>query len=264
MNRTKISWADVTWNPVTGCRADCEYCYARSIARRFGNGGASAGMLHDINMVGDPPAIDTAAYKGSQYPYGFEPTLHRYRLGEPAAQRKPKTIFVCSMADLFGEWVPDSWLDAVFAACDAAPWHRYIFLTKRFERFRRLSLEHRLPERDNFLYGFTATTKREIKQACIVPRADFVCIEPLRDDSIQDLGAWLVDLNLKPIWKWVILGIETGGRKGRFVPGKQIIKNMTFACRSAGIPLYMKEGLESIAGSPLLQQKPSFFSKEET
>ena len=35
MNKTKIDWADSTWNPVTGCLHDCEYCYARGIAKRF-------------------------------------------------------------------------------------------------------------------------------------------------------------------------------------------------------------------------------------
>lgn len=36
MDKTKIEWADATWNPVTGCFHKCEYCYARRIARRFG------------------------------------------------------------------------------------------------------------------------------------------------------------------------------------------------------------------------------------
>ena len=35
-DKTKIDWADATWNPVTGCLHGCEYCYARGIARRFG------------------------------------------------------------------------------------------------------------------------------------------------------------------------------------------------------------------------------------
>lgn len=35
MNKTKIEWADSTWNPVTGCLHGCEYCYARRIANRF-------------------------------------------------------------------------------------------------------------------------------------------------------------------------------------------------------------------------------------
>ena len=32
--KTKIDWAEASWNPVTGCQHDCEYCYARRIAMR--------------------------------------------------------------------------------------------------------------------------------------------------------------------------------------------------------------------------------------
>lgn len=35
MLKTKIEWCDSTWNPVTGCRHECPYCYARRIAERF-------------------------------------------------------------------------------------------------------------------------------------------------------------------------------------------------------------------------------------
>lgn len=35
MDKTKIEWADSTWNPITGCHHKCPYCYARGIANRF-------------------------------------------------------------------------------------------------------------------------------------------------------------------------------------------------------------------------------------
>ena len=70
------------------------------------------------------------------YPFGFKPTFHRYRLNQPMRWTKPRDIFVCSMADLFGEWVPTEWISAVIEACKAAPQHRYLFLTKNpNERF---------------------------------------------------------------------------------------------------------------------------------
>ena len=34
--KTKIDWCDSTWNPVTGCLHECEYCYALRIAEQFG------------------------------------------------------------------------------------------------------------------------------------------------------------------------------------------------------------------------------------
>ena len=95
MQKTKIEWCDMTWNPVTGCKLGCPYCYAAKLARRFGK--------------------------------SFEPEFHSERLAQPAQIKKPQNIFVCSMADLFGEWVPDEWIKAVFDACAAAPQHRYLF-----------------------------------------------------------------------------------------------------------------------------------------
>ncbi|RHO54244.1 DUF5131 family protein [Ruminococcaceae bacterium AM07-15] len=40
MNKTKIDWATMSWNPVTGCRHGCPYCYARRTAHRFDAGRA--------------------------------------------------------------------------------------------------------------------------------------------------------------------------------------------------------------------------------
>jgi protein gp37 len=43
------------------------------------------------------------------------------------------------MADLFGEWVPDEWIKEVFRACEEAPQHRYLFLTKNPERLNQIA-----------------------------------------------------------------------------------------------------------------------------
>ena len=120
MEKTKIDWADSTWNPVTGCLHGCEYCYAKRIARRFGDKAAEGVTIRNqyIKLKDEP------------YPYGFDPTFHRYRLDRPKIWTKARNIFVCSMADLFGEWVPDEWINTVFAACLEAPQHNYLFLTK--------------------------------------------------------------------------------------------------------------------------------------
>jgi len=109
VNKTAIEWCDYTWNPVTGCKHGCPYCYARKIADRF---------------------------KGSKaWPQGFEPMYHPERLGDPAKMKKSQTIFVCSMADLFGDWVPEQWIQEIFYSCHKAPQHTYIFLTKNPERY---------------------------------------------------------------------------------------------------------------------------------
>ena len=167
--KTKIDWCDSTWNPVTGCLHGCEYCYARRIAERFGGcwrldlppdtswrgNVGERGLMGDYARhsnrkchVLDAPEIECAVFdppsgyrgKVKPYPYSFDPTFHRYKLDEPQRWKKPRTIFVCSMADLFGDWVPDEWIAEVFKACDAAPWHRYLFLTKNPKRLCRMAI----------------------------------------------------------------------------------------------------------------------------
>jgi protein gp37 len=104
-----IEWAAWSWNPVTGCKHGCEYCYARDIANRF-------------------------------YPQGFEPTYHPERITAPYNMAVPNprwrgdfgynAVFVCSMADLFGKWVPKEWIDAVLDSIEANPQWTFLLLTK--------------------------------------------------------------------------------------------------------------------------------------
>ena len=130
--KTKIDWCESTWNPVTGCLHGCEYCYARKIAERFGGASEThnneccnecqwitegTGEIHSLNE----PIFDFDNGRNAPFPFDFDPTFHRYKLDEPQRWKKPRNIFVCSMADLFGAWVPDEWIRQVFEACDAAP-----------------------------------------------------------------------------------------------------------------------------------------------
>ena len=95
------------------------------------------------------------------FPYGFEPTLHRYRMQEPGKIKTPSTVFVCSMADLFGHLIPDEWIFEVFKACAEHPQHRYMFLTKNPMRYFSLMDSGNLPKSENMWYGTTITTETD-------------------------------------------------------------------------------------------------------
>ncbi len=241
MNKTKIEWCDSTWNPVTGCLHDCEYCYARKMAVRFGRedldrSEESQNGLHCIyNRVERNP-----------YPYLFEPTFHAYRLDEPQKWKNPRTIFVCSMADLFGEWVPDEWIEQVFAACEKAPQHKYLFLTKNPQRYIELADNGKLPNNENMWYGTSVTNFNVSYFHSFSTYNTFLSVEPL-----------LTPLNLTIFEdiKWIIIGAETGNRKDKVIPQKNWIADICEAADITRIPIFMKDSLIPIVGEENMRRE---------
>ena len=265
-SKTKIDWCDSTWNPVTGCLHGCEYCYARRIAERF-----RAGEIYDpecqcqrhliergmLKGTGKPLELDypweqknkDGSITNAAYPFGFEPTFHRYKLDEPLRWKKPRTVFVCSMADLFGEWVPDEWIEQVFKACEAAPQHRYLFLTKNPKRYVDLYGNGILRVRDSFWYGSTITGANEPFFCIRVPDDNphtFCSIEPI----LEPLGT------MRVMPDWVIVGAETGNRKGKVEPQKEWIDEIAAECKRRRKPLFMKESLRGLMGADFRQEFP--------
>lgn len=108
MNETMISWTELTWNPMSGCRAvteECRHCYAETLAE---------------NKRG------TRAF-----PNGFDLTLRPHKLAEPSRVKRPSLIFCNSMSDPGLAELPDEYRSRIFDAIEATPRHRYQVLTKR-------------------------------------------------------------------------------------------------------------------------------------
>ena len=110
MKKTKISWTESTWNPVTGCSEvspGCDHCYAKGIAERM---------------------------RGKAFPNGFDVTLRPHKLRDPLKWKTPVKIFVNSMSDLFHRDIPDDYLRQIWDTMLEADWHIYQILTKRAHR----------------------------------------------------------------------------------------------------------------------------------
>ena len=263
MQKTKIDWADMTWNPVTGCLNQCPYCYAKKIANRFAGGGYGKEMgmfiakykegafnppydLHDPILKKQKNDM----YQDAPYPFGFEPTFHRYRLSEPSNIKKPQTIFVCSMADLFGEWVPDEWIKSVFDACKRAPQHRYLFLTKNASR--TAGYDDLFNNHKNWWCGISVTNQTDdYKLAEMTYNANrFMSIEPI----LEPIGLW--NKIRRPFADWVIIGAETGNRKGKIIPEKKWIYDICAICAKENVPIFMKESLRELMGDDFIQKYP--------
>lgn len=256
-DKTKIDWCDATWNPVTGCLHGCEYCYARRIAERFG--ARMKPIFVDFAILDKP--VRSAYTYGSwrnleinegriqPYPFDFTPTFHRYRLEDVRHWQKPRTIFVCSMADLFGNWVPDNWIEDVFEACEGAPWHRYLFLTKNPERLYDLARRQALPRGENFWYG-CSVTKPDMRFFFSDLHNTFASIEPI----LECFGNWGPGRGQLP--GWIIIGAETGNRKGKVIPEKAWVEEIARQANENRIPIFMKESLRGIMGEDFRQEFP--------
>lgn len=200
MGKTKIEWADESWNPVTGCdkiSEGCVNCYAEKLAKRM------AGRY-------GYPHVDP-----------FQVEFHLDKLDDPLRWRKPRMIFVCSMGDLFHPDVTWEMFLRIFKVMYHAPKHTYMILTKRplkalrmiqrlfttekYKHFNRIGGKGRIPK--NIWIGVTAENQaradERIPLLLEIPAAvKFVSCEPLLGEI--DLHEYIEDLS------WVIAGGETG------------------------------------------------------
>lgn len=190
------------------------------------------------------------------YPFGFCPTLHRYRLNELQKLKKPSTIFVCSMADMFGEWVPDEWIEEVFKACRAAPQHRYLFLTKNPKRYGDFKFCYENVIESNYLFGATVTNQKQLNELITCRPLEEVLVSFLSIEPIFDYIS-IPQIFLKQSYlKWVIVGAETGNRKDRVIPQREWIERIVNKCQYSGLPVFLKNNLADIWGERLIQEYP--------
>jgi protein gp37 len=224
-NRTndRIEWAAWSWNPVTGCKHGCPYCYARDMARRF-----------------YPPEI------------GFEPHFYPERLSAPqntpipkSTELKDRLVFTVSMGDLFGNWVPQEWIDGVLKSIREAPrWWIFLILTKNPKRY----LEIEFPP--NVWVGATADTQARADAALEVflalhngqakvprPRVLFLSMEPLREEiNLPAQAAAAID--------WLIIGGQTAaGKSPAQQPEWKWVEKVVWQAREAGLPVFFKPNL---------------------
>jgi len=159
MNKTKIEWADHTWNPIKGlCPVGCWYCYARKIYKRFH-------WDKEIRLDLDELMI--------------------------AFPKRPSRIFACSTFELFHP-LADPYRNNVFKQITLTPEHTFIILTKMPERIDR-------PMPDNVWLGVSVTGStdwwRVGELSRISANIKFVSTEPFLGE-VPSLGVkefdWLI------------------------------------------------------------------------
>jgi protein gp37 len=238
----QVSWAGWTWNPVTGCLHNCRYCYARE------------GAVMNRNLA-------------PFYPFGFEPTFYEYRLEAPANSRVPDSVisdprqgrvFVSSMGDLFGKWVPNEWIEKVFAAAHASPEWEYLFLTKFPQRYVGLKLP------STAWIGTTVDDQPRVK----IAEEAFRKIKGVRVKwlSLEPLLAPLKFTDLS-MFDFVVIGSQSStdqpalGHVAEYAPPFEWVARLTEQAHKAGCKVYQKPNLMGVtdpqhAGMTLVQEIP--------
>lgn len=208
---SKIEWTGSTWNPITGCTKcslGCLNCYAERMAKR-------------LQKMGVP-----------KYRNGFKVTLHSESLELPLKWKKPMTIFVTSMSDLFHEEVPFEFIKKVFEVMNKAHWHTFQVLTKRAERLAELGSQ--LKWSQNIWAGVTVEHEQYIHRIELlkkVPaRIRFISMEPLLSD--------MPELDFSGI-HWVIVGGESGPKARPIRP--EWARHIRDMCENQDVPFFFKQ-----------------------
>jgi protein gp37 len=221
-----IEWALWSWNPVTGCLHNCPYCYARDIANRL-------------------------------FAEKFKPTFHPKRLVAPQKTKFPqeeidalpandprrlglKNVFVCSMADLFGRWVPAEWIEQVLDRVRISPQWNFLFLTK---------FPVRLAEFDfpaNAWVGTTVDCQARVANAekafrKVKAGVKWLSLEPILEPlRFSDLGAF----------QWIVLGGASASTETpEWQPPFAWIDAIEKEAARLGVPFYEKPNLRRLVKS---------------
>lgn len=227
-----IEWTDFTWNPIAGCKHACRWqmpdgkiavCYAEEVA-------------HGIAQ--------------SHYPDGFEAHYyHPKRLAEPLSLREPSKIFLDSMADLMGHWVPVEQVRAVLDFCRRAHWHSFQLLTKNAPRLLQFDFPPNVwtgvSMPPSFMWGKELSQRQqeakfrrdmEVLSQLRTP-VRWVSFEPVAWDVAPILAEFPRVIN------WAVIGAASSGPK-YYQPEKAHIQNLLDVLDSQGVSVFFKGNLE--------------------
>lgn len=199
MQHTPISWAHITWNPVTGCShagPECWHCYAEDFALQQAKQENSPDQYTGMEWT-----VENAA---------FNVQMHPDRLGDPFGfnfTEPGRRIFVGSMTDVFHPRASEFFIRRILGVVRHFPEHHWLFLTKRPGRAAALDLDWpanawlgtSVGSGPDGIYPDTTHRLEELRQADA--ETLWVSFEPL----IEPVGD--VDLTA---FDWVVVGGETG------------------------------------------------------
>jgi protein gp37 len=192
----------------------------------------------------------------------FRPTFHPDKSKQILKLKGGERVFLDSMGDWFSRGVSVEWVERVVNTihrhndiCKALhrPCSQFFVLTKRPQEYHMM-LRYPSSRPSNLWIGASVTSRSDydrIRQIKKIMPPRFISFEPLLDQIVLNRS----ERSLVGIG-WVIIGAETGNRKGRIVPKEEWIVELMESARKAGIPVWMKNNLKSYWSGELIQEDP--------
>lgn len=248
-----IEWTDYTWNPVSGCQHACRWlmpdgstaqCYAETVAEGVAQSAYPHGFAHHY----------------------FKPSL----LNEPLSVKTPSRIFLDSMSDLMGHWVPEDQIESVLDIARRAHWHTFQLLTKNAPRLNKFIYPDNVwvgasVPPSSFMGNALSFAQQERMMIKILSsleqvnaRVKWMSIEPLSFDVVPMLETSNHPLN------WIVIGAATNGRTV-YQPNRLHVTRLLRYCADHAIPVFYKGNLKGNAGIGEWREefpKPSVLSQQ--
>ncbi len=281
MSRTSIEWCarpgtfPESWNWITGCNKvsqGCKNCYAEIMHRRL--------------QYMYPDKYDHDFLTGAH--------VHEDLLTLPLSWKKPRTVFVNSMSDVFHKNVALHFIYRAFHTMYKCPQHTFIILTKRAERLHEVNdiwfhLKRNYPSgifpcKNIWLLVSTEDQETANERIPLLLKVEAavrgISAEPLlgnidlskwlpknEGDGVSwgdgsDYGDWVEASHRKPLLNWLIAGGESGHQARPMHPNWA--RSLRDQCQAAGIPFFFKQWGEYYPNALTDGKKPSVFVDSKT
>ncbi len=243
-----IEWTDYTWNPIGGCEHACRWrmadktiaiCYAEAVAE---------GVARNA------------------YPQGFEHHYWRPQiLEEPLKLNEPSRIFLDSMSDLMGTWVPEEQVRTVLSVCRRADWHTFQLLTKNAPRLGKFDFPPNVwvgvSSTPDFMLGHELNGQQKERYMHKALSTLAVINIPIRWMSFEPLSWDVADIVARypGTLQWAVIGAASNGRK-KYQPDSKHVQRLLDVLDDQEVPVFFKGNLE---WSPWREEFPAVMRRSE-
>lgn len=242
LTKSGIDWVQFGWPIITGCKNKCSidgeiYCYAYN-------------------------AVTKGRLKGHpNYNPNFSPKFNPQYLDAPLQRKKPATIFVAPLGEVWGKWVPVRWQIKIMDAVREASQHTFFSLTKspgevglwQYRGTASRGVVYKLPDNlwigasitgtNDPIYGWNFERERPLFLSEVEHDNRFLSFEPLLADVTEKSKLYLEGI------RWVIIG---GLSKGavKINPPRDAFMKIYSAAQRAGIPIFVKDNCIILSNPP--------------